>query len=446
MSAAELEEPVVSGQRSWSMGPGEQPGPVEPVESVESDAPVEPVGLGESCGPEGGRWRRWRAAIALGAVPLAIFVLTRAVQFALIAWLDPERANPSIRSRLLSWDVGWFVRVARDGYPDGYTYGDNGDLTANGLAFFPGFPMLVRAAHALGCGSYETSALVAGSIAGCLATLAVYALGTNLYDHRVGVALATLFCAQPMSVVLSMGYSEGLFVAFVAAAMVAAYRDAWLLAGLLGLGAALSRPTGAGAALALALAAYLRLRRPDPYAIDDQRPWPVPGRVVARWRPVLAAVLALAGVPGYLLWVGLRVGSLRAWFDIQTAGWGTTFDFGTSASRFVTDALRGGESWVAVSVAWILVATLLLAFVATAHRVWPPLLLYGLISLVMVIGQAGFYHSKPRLLVPVLVILVPVAVGLGRARLRSAVPALIGYSLFGLWYGAYMLTVWHFAI
>ena len=161
---------------------------------------------------------------------------------------------------------------------------------------------------------------------------------------------------------------------------------------------------------------------------------------------MLAAVLALAGVPGYLLWVGLRVGSLRAWFDIQTAGWGTTFDFGTSASRFVTDALRGGESWVAVSVAWILVATLLLAFVATAHRVWPPLLLYGLISLVMVIGQAGFYHSKPRLLVPVLVILVPVAVGLGRARLRSAVPALIGYSLFGLWYGAYMLTVWHFAI
>jgi hypothetical protein len=411
---------------------------------------VEPASARESSSEDGGSSGRWRGprltAVALATVPLAIFALTRVVQFALIAWLDPERDGGSVRDRLVSWDVGWFVRVARDGYPHGYTYGDHGELTANGLAFFPGFPLAVRAAHALGCGSYETSALVAGSIAGCVATLAVYAVGLNLYDHRVGVALATLFCAQPMSVVLSMGYSEGLFVAFVAAAMVAAYRDAWLWAGALGLGAALSRPTGAAVAIGLALAAWLRLRRPDPYGVPIERPWPAEGRTVARWRPLLAAGLALAGVPGYLLWVALRVGSPRAWFDIQTAGWGTTFDFGTSATRFVVDSLRGGESWVAVSVAWILVATPLLAFVAAAHRVWPPLLVYGLLSLVLVIGQAGFYHSKPRLLVPVLVILVPVAVGLGRARLRSAVPALVGYSLLGLWYGAYMITVWHFAI
>ncbi|MBN1174840.1 MAG: hypothetical protein JXA67_21960, partial [Micromonosporaceae bacterium] len=336
------------------------------------------------------------------------------------------------RDRLLSWDVGWFVRVARDGYPNGYTYNDQGAVEANGLAFFPGFPLLVRLVHLLSGGSFETAALIAGSIAGCAATLAVYALGECLYDHRVGVAFATLFCAQPMSVVLSMGYSEGLFVAFVATAFVAARRNAWLIAGGVGLCAALSRPTGAAVGLGLAVAAVLRWRSLEP---DEPR-----------WRPFVGAAIALAGVPGYLLWVGLRAGSLRAWFDIQTAGWGTTFDVGASATRFVLDTLLGGGDFVAVSVVWMLIVAVVLAVIVAGQRVWPPLLVYGLLSLVLVVGQAGFFHSKPRLMVPVLVILLPMAVALGRSRLRSAIPVLACYAAFGLWYGSYMITIWRFAI
>ncbi len=81
-----------------------------------------------------------------------------------------------------------------------------------------------------------------------------------------------------------------------------------------------------------------------------------------------------------------------------------------------------------------------------ARRLWPPFLGYGLIALVLVLGQNGYYHSKPRLLVPVLVILVPPALALARARTRTAALALTGYALFGLWYGAYLITVWRFAI
>jgi hypothetical protein len=83
---------------------------------------------------------------------------------------------------------------------------------------------------------------------------------------------------------------------------------------------------------------------------------------------------------------------------------------------------------------------------AVTHRVWPPLLVYGLIALVLAVGQSGYYHSKPRLLVPVLVILVPLALALARARTRTAALVLAGYALFGLWYGAYLITVWRFAI
>jgi hypothetical protein len=84
--------------------------------------------------------------------------------------------------------------------------------------------------------------------------------------------------------------------------------------------------------------------------------------------------------------------------------------------------------------------------VALAGRPWLPLAVYGLIAMVLVYGQAGFYHSKPRLLVPVLLTLVPAAVAAGRARPRVAVLSIVAWALFGLWYGAYMIVVWPYTL
>jgi hypothetical protein len=371
-----------------------------------------------------GRWR-WRWI----TVPLGIYAASRVVQLLLVAWLLPPD-GPSIRSRLLSWDAGWFVRVARDGYEHGYTYDANGTLVGNGLAFFPVYPLLIRLVHEVTRLDYDTAALTLSWVAGAVAAVLVYALGRRLYDTLVAAALTVLFCAQPMSVVLSMGYSEGLFVALVAATLLAAHRRSWLAAGALGLAAALTRPTGAALAIGLGVAAVI--------AVRDRRP--------DRWRAVAAATVALLGVPAYLIWVGQRVGTWHAWFDIQTAGWGSTFDFGLGALRFVRDALRTGDGWIQVSVALILIAAVVTAVAAVTRRVWPPLLVYGLIALFLVLGQNGYYHSKPRLLVPVLIVLVPPALALARAHCRTAALVLTGYALFGLWYGAYLITVWRFAI
>ena len=379
-------------------------------------APAEPPARGR-------RWVRWLA------VPLAIYAASRVAQLALIAWLLPADGS-TVNDRLMQWDAGWYVEVARHGYPHGYSYGPDGQLVGNGLAFLPGYPLLVRIVHEITRLDYRTATLLAAFLAGAGAAVAVYALGAHLYDARVGACLAALFCAQPMSAALSMGYSEGLFVAFAAGALLCAFRRSWLTAGGLGLAAALTRPTGAAVAVALALAAVMALR-------DGERP---------RWRPIAAALVALAGLPAYLAWVGLRVGTWHAWFDIQTAGWGTTFDGGAATGAFVARALRGSDEWVAVSVALLVIAALVAAVVTVTTRVWPPLVAYGLLALVLVLGQGGYYHSKPRLLVPVFTLLVPAAVALGRARGRSAVPVLVGWAAFGLWYGAYLVTVWRYAI
>jgi hypothetical protein len=362
----------------------------------------------------------------LGLV-LAIYLATRLGQLAFIAWLAPA-GGPSIKERLLVWDGGWFVRVATEGYPHTYSYDDNGQMVGNGLAFFPLYPLLIRGLHALGLDA-GTAAITISWLAGAVAAVLVYLLGKALGSRRVGYALVVLFCAQPMSVVLAMGYSEALFSALVIGMLYAAHRGAFLWAGVLGLGAALTRPTGLAAALALAAAAALALR---------QRAY--------GWRPVIGAVIALAGVPGYLLWVAARVGSLSAWFAIQTAGWGTTFDYGGSTWGFLSTAIHQGNGWVQVSVAFILIAAVVAAIVAAARRTWLPLTVYGLLALILVIGQAGYYHSKPRLLVPVLLTLVPAAYAAARARPRTAALALTAYAAFGLWYGAYMITVWPYTI
>jgi hypothetical protein len=368
-----------------------------------------------------GRWRG--AGLAVG-----ILAATRVVQLLWLVGLDQATAKPEgLRGNLLIWDGGWFLRVAQ-GYPAGYTY-DDGVLQGNELAFFPLYPMLIRAVSALGLNP-GTAAIAVSWLASVAAAIALYLLGTSLYDRRAGWALVAICCAAPMSVVLSMAYSESLFLALVAGMFVAAHRQVWWAAGLLGLCAALTRPTGAAAAVALAVAAVLAVRR----------------KPADRWTPLAAAAVALAGVPAYLGWVAWRVGEPDAWFKIQTAGWGTSFDFGASTVSFLGRTLTTGEGWVPMSVALLLLVALAAAGVALAGRPWLPLAVYGVVSMVLVYGQAGFYHSKPRLLLPVLLTLLPAVVAAARARPRIAVLSIVAWAAFGLWYGAYLVAVWPYTI
>ena len=371
-----------------------------------------------------GRWPG--VGIAVG-----ILALTRLAQIVMLLWLGAV-ANDGVglRGRLLVWDGGWFQRVAVDGYPHGYTFGTNGELEANELAFFPLYPMLIRGVSALGV-SAGTAGIAVAWAASVGAAVALHLLGTSLYGKRAGWALVAICCSAPVSVVLSMAYSEGLFLALVAGMLVAAHRRVWWAAGLLGLGAALTRPTGAAAAVALAVAVIIELRRPD---------------ARNKWVAVLAALAALAGVPAFLGWVALRVGDPSAWFKIQSAGWGTAFDYGASTLTFLGKTLSSGDGWIPVSVALLLLVAFGAAAVALFGRPWLPLAVYGILAMVLVYGQAGFYHSKPRLLLPVLLTLLPAVVAAARARPRVAMLSIAAWAAFGLWYGAYLVVVWPYTL
>jgi hypothetical protein len=368
----------------------------------------------------------------LGA-PLSIYLATRIVQFWVLEWMLPP--GSLMRDKLLAWDASWFVRVAQDGYPTSYEYGPNGELLGSTLAFFPGYPMLIKAMAAVTGFEHANVAIALAWIFGAIVAVLLCALATRLWNRRVALALVALVCVQPMSVVFTMAYSEPMFLALVLASLLLAHRERWLLAGFFGFLAGLTRPTGAALALALIVAAALYVRR---------------GSGARRWLAPVGAFVACLGVPAYLWWVGDRVGDRAAWFKVQSAGWGTSTDYGAMVFRFVRDSLRAGDGWVQMSVALMIVAAvglaLLAVFMMFRGDIWPPLVVYGLVALALVVGQAGYYHSKPRLMVPVLLTLVPPAIALGRARPRTAATVLVGFGLFGLWYGAHMIMVWRYAI
>ncbi|OII66720.1 hypothetical protein BJP39_27250 [Streptomyces sp. CC77] len=347
-----------------------------------------------------------------------------------LAVLDPP-GGPGLRERLLSWDARHFAAIATDGYPTGFTYTADGALTGNELAFFPLYPLATAAVRAVTGTDAGTAALLTAHLALAAATAVLYALLARLHGERTALIGIVLFAgAQPLAVVLVMGYSEALFTALAAASLLAAHRRAWLTAGALASLAGLTRPVAVAATLALATAAalhMLRARRLEP-------------------RALAGVVLGCAGTPAYLLWVGHRLGRADAWFLIQEAGWGTHWDHGAGFADFLGDALLRLDGWVPVSTAFLVL--LLLAATAAAWRrgAWPPLLVYGTVVAVLAVGQSNYYHCKLRLLVPALLFLVPPARALARARPRTAAAVLSGLVLFGCWYGAHMLTTWPYAI
>ena len=166
-------------------------------------------------------------------------------------------------------------------------------------------------------------------------------------SRRAGLVLVALVAAAPMGVVFSMGYSEALFCALAAWALVGVLQRQWVLAGACCAAAGLVRPTAAALIAAVGLAALVAItRRRD------------------SWRPWAAATLAPLGLAAYLGFVALRTGQWDGWFTLQRRGWGLAFDGGPSTLRFTREVLVTAPSVLEV----VTVAVLAVLRRARCHR------------------------------------------------------------------------------
>ncbi|MFG2293415.1 hypothetical protein [Streptomyces sp. NPDC048603] len=368
-------------------------------------------------GRRGGNGDGTGIAVPAGVFAVAVFVAVRAVGVLLVAVSAWWSGKDPVAVLGTSWDSVWYIGIAEHGYGRTQVWPEIGSVQSD-LAFFPLYPGLMRVLDVLlpGVGPAGAGLLVAWAamVAGAVG---VYRVGELVAGARAGVLTVVMWGVLPHSVVLSLAYTEALLAALAAWALYAVLRGRWLWAAGLAVLAGVTRPNGIAVAAAVSVAAgYELLLKPD-----------APVRVWA------AGLLAPAGWTAYLLAVGVRRGDpLGGYFAVQRS-WGSYFDFGWGVAGSVRRVLTRGTPLVTTMVPVVIVIALVLAVLLVRGWAPLPLLVYTGTLLVITLGGAGFFESKPRFLLPAFPLLLPAAAALARARPRTAV--LVTTALAGLSYG-----------
>jgi len=378
--------------------------------------------------PAGIAGSRWFLPLAAAAV----YLLIRAVGFAVL-YRYAAAHDSSASAALTKWDGHWFLGIADHGYRGVPldlvdAFGRRTDATA--FAFFPGYPSLVAGVAWLPWVSVFGAALGVNVVSGTVAAIGLGRLGSTITGSpRVGLLLVALFAAAPMGVVLSMTYSEALFCALGFWALNGVLEQRWMLAGVCTAFAGLVRPTAAALVLAVVLAAVVAMVRRR----GGLRPW-------------VAALLAPLGLLGYLSWVGWQTHSLFGWFTLQSTGWNSGFDGGVASWRYLVHEIGAPGQLMEVASVLIVLAGVGLVTLGVAARIPWPVLFYGVGVTIMAVASNGLMPSKPRLLLPAVVLALPVAVGLAKRRWVTQLAVVLGVVVASAWLGAYALVVYPYAI
>ncbi|MFB8403175.1 mannosyltransferase family protein [Streptomyces sp. NPDC055912] len=334
-----------------------------------------------------GRRRRLPPLSAEDRDVLWLYLLTRASLWITAygaSWLFPADAGARDAGPVLApferWDWGHFLNVARDGYfPAG-----RGPWDAewdNREAFFPGFPLALRAVHTV-VPSWTAAGLLISFAAGGIAVLALVRIA-RLYlpDAQAGRRTAQLLLLSPCAVFLATGYSESLFLALALPAWLAAHRRAWPLAAVLAALATTVRVSGLFLAAALALHFVLTAR-----TRSDWRPLP--------WLALPAAPAAL-----YAWYLHARTGDWMAWKHAQERGWYRQFHapweaWSTTWESAFDQVLTTGYAFMFQAELLAMVVGLALVALLVHRRRWPEAVYVGL-SL-WALGTSYWYQSIPR--------------------------------------------------
>jgi hypothetical protein len=360
-----------------------------------------------------------------------LFVLIRLCGFAVLAILADNHDRP-VFDLMKSWDGDWYLAIAENGYdhiPDRFVDATGQHTPTGALAFFPLYPWLIRLV------AYATSdtlaaAMLVSLVAGCVAACGMFRIG-QIVDPRpkTGLLLVALWAGAPMAITLSMAYTEALFTALAAWALVGVLERKWILAGLCTAAAGLVRPTATVLVAVVFIAAVIAVFREN-----------------RTWLAGACAVICPLGLVGWWGYVANRTGSITGWWDLERRGWYTQFDGGQETFKFVRDVLLSGNSVMETVNVLVLFACVVLAVLTVMSRIPWPLSWYGAGTVFLVVASAGINYARIRFLLPGFTVLIPVAHGLANRRRRTMVAVTVAFVLFGSWFSAYALTAWKFAI
>lgn len=387
--------------------------------------------------------RNLLAGVALAYVAIAGILTGIAALAVHLAGAAPTLAyrGSSVLGGWCRFDCTWYVDIAQRGYS--YTPGKQ-----SSVAFFPGYPLVVRAVDSI-VGSPIISTALVTWVAGFAAAVLFALWTTGRFEARVAGWAVAVFLLYPYGFFLfGAGYGDALFVAFVLAAFLLVEHDQPVLAGVAGALAGVTRPIGVAVVAGLVLVVLERRgglpRRSSTTGALARLG--VPARIdVGRFRLRDAGVLlAVLGPVAWSAWLAERFGDAFAYVTVQqawdqTEGPHTWFKVG-----FGGQLLHGPDTGYVVGLVIQAILTLvaLLAVPAIARRLGPGYAGYTAVVVVLAaLGTKDFQGMGRYLLAAFPLFALVGALIADRPRVRVAVVgacgALLALGAFGFarnWY------------
>ena len=371
--------------------------------------------------------------------------LTGAVIYAGIRVLSVVIGAFLLRSGKFSdrhWSVVRWLRAADGGHylaiaAHGYTYPPGQLAHASVFSFFPAYPAAMRSLAWLPGVTLIGAGLAVTAIAGLAAAWGITTLGMKLTaDPRISLLMVAVWAVAPASTVLEMLYAEALFCALAVWALIALVDRRWLTAAGLTIAAGTVRSTAVALVAAVVVAAAAAL-------IEAAR---TRQRIAGWWRPLAAALLAPLGLLGFLAYVAVRTRRLDGWFWIENHTFHMTFDWGTSTlhelKRIFLDA--GGVPGLLVALAIVAGAALMVW--SLTERIPLYLHVYTVVVVVMALmSSANWIGSKPRFILPAILLALPVARLLAPLRTSVLVPLMALLTALSTWFGLYLIVIGRWA-
>lgn len=132
------------------------------------------------------------------------------------------------------FDTLWYLKIATYGY----------SLEDGSTAYFPLYPLLIRAGGKILLGNYLLAALIISNLAYIGLLFYLYRLTTLLFEEETARRTVVYLAIFPTAFFFLAGYTESLFLLFTLAAFWYAHQKRWWLAGILGFLASLTRLQG----------------------------------------------------------------------------------------------------------------------------------------------------------------------------------------------------------
>ncbi|MFI9807629.1 hypothetical protein ACIHEJ_25255 [Streptomyces sp. NPDC052301] len=420
------------------------------MSTASRDTTADPAVPGDEHTARPGRGRRptLPPAVRPYLPALVLFGVTKIVGLSVFAYLldhagDYRHKEPRFGGGahwwdvLSTWDGWWYLQVAGHGYdpkplqplPPGGVF----TVQQNSVAFFPLYPGLIRGVSEVTGLSLAGAGILVSVVASFVAAAGIYAVISTLAGARAGTIAAGLWAVAPGAGVEWAVYSESLFVALAAWTCHCVMRRRWVAAGLLAFAAGLNRPTSAALIGAVGLAALVTLVRRD-----SRREQGISG-------PVYAMIAAPLGLLTYVVWVGLSMGNLTAYFTLQREGWAHYFDWGAYTLDVLRNVAVGRNGYLfAFSTPDLLAVQVVIALpflIALMLRKRPPLVLvaYTLASIVTVLGTQQMFGNTGRYLLPAFPLLLAPAAAMSRLKWPSLTVFFTTAAVASGWYAHYVI-------